>query len=165
MESLPPTDLPGSGVQVSDIVGMADDPSRIGYWLTGADGGVFAFGNAPYDGSVPGLGLRVSDIVGIAESDSPSGSGYLLVGADGGVFAFGGAFWTRDQYQVLVSTRRGSSACRSERTTQATGWPPLTEGFSLAEMHRSMGQCRDRVSRCLTSSASPGTPTARATGW
>lgn len=37
-----------------------------GYWLVGSDGGMFAFGSAPYEGSVPQLGLNVHDIVGIA---------------------------------------------------------------------------------------------------
>jgi hypothetical protein len=60
-----------------------------GYWMTGSDGGVFALGGAPYEGSLPGLGVTVNDIVGMAAT--PTGRGYWLVGADGGVFAFGDA--------------------------------------------------------------------------
>jgi hypothetical protein len=60
-----------------------------GYWMTGADGGVFAFGGAPFEGSLPSLGFAVNDIVGMAAT--PTGRGYWLVGADGGVFAFGDA--------------------------------------------------------------------------
>ena len=32
-----------------------------GYWLTGPDGGIFAFGDAPFDGSLPGIGVKVKE--------------------------------------------------------------------------------------------------------
>jgi len=35
-----------------------------GYWLIGSDGGIFAFGDAPFVGSLPGLGVSVTDVVG-----------------------------------------------------------------------------------------------------
>jgi hypothetical protein len=57
--------------------------------MVGADGGVFAFGDAGYIGSLPALGVSVDDIVGIAPS--ADAGGYLLAGATGGVFAFGDA--------------------------------------------------------------------------
>jgi len=72
----------------SPIVGIAARPSGDGYWLAGADGGVFAFGSAPYAGGLGGTALR-APVVGIAAT--PSGDGYWLVSADGGVFAFGDA--------------------------------------------------------------------------
>jgi peptidoglycan hydrolase-like protein with peptidoglycan-binding domain len=53
-----------------------------------ADGGVFAFGAAPFLGSLGDKHLS-SPIVGMAAS--PSGAGYWLAAADGGVFAFGDA--------------------------------------------------------------------------
>ena len=71
------------------IVGMA--PQRdtgLGYWLAAADGGVFAYGDAPFRGSAGSLPLR-SPIVGIAST--PTGLGYWLAAADGGVFAYGDA--------------------------------------------------------------------------
>ena len=59
-----------------------------GYWLAGADGGVFALGNAPFLGSAGALRLT-RPVVGMAAS--PGGRGYWLVASDGGVFAFGDA--------------------------------------------------------------------------
>ena len=35
-----------------------------GYWLIGSDGGVFAFGDAGFIGSLPGLNVKVSNVVG-----------------------------------------------------------------------------------------------------
>ena len=63
-------------------------PPGQGYWEVAADGGMFAFGGAPYDGSMGGQPL-VAPIVGMAAT--PDGRGYWEVAADGGIFAFGGA--------------------------------------------------------------------------
>ena len=62
--------------------------SAAGYWLVARDGGVFAFGDAPFAGSTGGTKLN-QPIVGMATA--PSGSGYWLTAADGGVFAYGDA--------------------------------------------------------------------------
>jgi len=59
-----------------------------GYWLGAADGGVFTFGDARFDGSAANLSLS-QPIAGFVAS--PSGGGYRLVGRDGGIFTFGGA--------------------------------------------------------------------------
>ncbi|HUS60627.1 MAG TPA: superoxide dismutase family protein, partial [Acidimicrobiales bacterium] len=59
-----------------------------GYWVTAADGGVFALGDAPFRGSAATLDLN-APVVSIASS--PTGEGYLLAATDGGVFAFGDA--------------------------------------------------------------------------
>jgi Immunoglobulin I-set domain len=70
------------------IVGVAATPYGGGYWLVGADGGVFTFGNANYYGSLGGTHLN-APIVGI--TPTADGGGYWLVAADGGVFSFGDA--------------------------------------------------------------------------
>ena len=70
------------------IIGMAATPSGAGYIMAATDGGVFAFGDAAFRGSMGGRPLA-APIVGTAIT--PSGSGYYLVAADGGVFAFGDA--------------------------------------------------------------------------
>jgi hypothetical protein len=69
------------------IVGIAVDPATGGYWLAGADGGVYAF-DAPFEGSAGGIRLN-GRVVGIAAT--ASGSGYQLVASDGGVFSYGDA--------------------------------------------------------------------------
>ena len=42
----------------SPVVGMAATKSGAGYWLVGADGGVFAFGDASFYGSMGGKALN-----------------------------------------------------------------------------------------------------------
>ena len=64
----------------------AADPG--GYWLVGTDGGVYAFGSAPFKGSTGDLKLN-KPVVGVAPT--PSGQGYWLVASDGGIFSFGDA--------------------------------------------------------------------------
>jgi hypothetical protein len=47
------------------IVGMAATPDGGGYWLVASDGGVFAFGDAQFHGSMGGKPLD-QPIVGMA---------------------------------------------------------------------------------------------------
>jgi len=60
-----------------------------GYWMAGNDGSLFAFGGAPFEGSLPSLAVHVHDIVGLVPT--ADSRGYWMIGADGGVFAFGDA--------------------------------------------------------------------------
>ena len=59
-----------------------------GYWLIGADGGVYPFGDARYEGGTGGK-PRADPVV--AAAATPDGAGYWLVDATGGVMAFGDA--------------------------------------------------------------------------
>jgi SpoIID/LytB domain protein len=59
-----------------------------GYWMAAADGGVFAFGNAGFAGSMGGRHLN-EPIVGMAPTHDQKG--YWLVASDGGIFSFGDA--------------------------------------------------------------------------
>ena len=68
--------------------GVVRPAPAAGYWLAAKDGGVFAFGDAPFLGGMGGTRLN-SPIVGMAPA--ASGNGYYLVAADGGVFTFGDA--------------------------------------------------------------------------
>jgi hypothetical protein len=67
---------------------MAAHGTTPGYWVALRDGGVMAFGNAPYLGSMGGQRIN-APIVAMAAT--PSGKGYWLLGRDGGIFSFGDA--------------------------------------------------------------------------
>jgi hypothetical protein len=65
---------------------MAPAARGTGYWLVAADGGIFAFGDAPFYGSTGGIVLN-NPVVGMVAT--PHNRGYLLVSTDGGIFGFG----------------------------------------------------------------------------
>ncbi len=67
---------------------MAARPQGDGYWMIARDGGLFAFGKAPFEGS--GANLR-SAAPYVAMLPSTTGKGYVMLRADGGVAAFGDA--------------------------------------------------------------------------
>ena len=77
---------PPAAAQTTTPSGSPEPPST--YWLAGADGGVYAFGQAPFDGSEHGQKLT-QPVVGMA--GVPFQKGYWLVASDGGIFSFGTA--------------------------------------------------------------------------
>ena len=81
--------ITGPGISLAaPIVGVVAAPGG-GHWLVGADGGVFAVGGAPYDGSLPEYGVHpAAPIVGIAAAP---GGGYWLAAANGSVYAVNSA--------------------------------------------------------------------------
>ncbi len=86
------TELAGSSGSVAQAV-------RHGYWLLGADGGVFSLGDAQFYGSLPQIGYSPAGSGHPNELNAPlvgicstlDGKGYWLVASDGGVFTFGDA--------------------------------------------------------------------------
>lgn len=52
------------------VVGIATTPDGKGYWLAAADGGVFSFGSAPFEGSMGGHTMD-APVVGIATYAAP----------------------------------------------------------------------------------------------
>lgn len=62
--------------------------SSHGYHLVAADGGVFSYGDAPFEGSIGGHRLN-QPVVGMAGTHD--GGGYWTVAADGGIFNYGDA--------------------------------------------------------------------------
>ncbi len=86
-------DAPAPGPPLTSnlpLVGGASTPSGNGYWEVAADGGIFAFGDAGFHGSMGGTPLN-APVVGMAAT--PSGNGYWEVAADGGIFAFDAPFF------------------------------------------------------------------------
>ncbi len=79
---------PGPAHLNKPIIGMAATGDGRGYWNVATDGGLFAFGDAGFYGSMGGQPLNRS-IVGMAATRD--GKGYWLVASDGGLFAFGDA--------------------------------------------------------------------------
>ena len=73
---------------MSPIVGMAATADGRGYWLVAADGGIFAFGDAAFYGSIGRIALNPT---GSRDGIHDDGKGYWLVASDGGIFAFGDA--------------------------------------------------------------------------
>ncbi len=57
--------------------------------MVGSDGGVFAFGDAQFAGSMGAFQLDGQIVTLVPD---PDGTGYWLIGSDGGVFAFEAPF-------------------------------------------------------------------------
>ena len=82
----------GSGLPNSlnaPIVGMVPTSTGEGYFMVASDGGVFAFGDARFEGSCPGIGGCAGAAVAVMPDNS--GKGYWLVTSTGSVYAFGDA--------------------------------------------------------------------------
>ena len=70
------------------VVGMTITADGQGYWEVSSDGGIFAFGDAVFDGSMSGQRLNAR-VVGMAAT--PDTKGYWLAASDGGIFDYGDA--------------------------------------------------------------------------
>ncbi len=121
----------------SPVTAMATTPDGKGYWLVAADGGVFAFGDAPYEGSLGSLKVY-APIVAIAAT--PDGKGYWLTGIDGGVFAFGDAVF----HGSMGATKLAQPVVGMATTPDGGGyWLVAGDGgvfaFGDASFHGSMG--------------------------
>ncbi len=80
--------VPGLGIHVNNVVGVAETADGGGYWMVASDGGIFNFGDAGFFGSAGAIPLN-KPIVGMAPT--PDGQGYWLVASDGGIFTYGDA--------------------------------------------------------------------------
>lgn len=84
----PPAPTPqGVPVSNSPFAAILVHPNG-GYLEIGEDGGVFAWGGAPFYGSLGGTKLNQPIV---AAEWAPDHAGYYLLGRDGGIFAFGSA--------------------------------------------------------------------------
>jgi len=91
--------IPGSGLSPAGsglphslnapIVGMVPSSDGGGYFMVASDGGVFAFGDARFEGSCPGIGGCSGAAVAVVPD--ASGNGYWVVTSTGAVYPFGDA--------------------------------------------------------------------------
>jgi hypothetical protein len=81
------SEQPGQFPVVSPPVAIVACPAG-GYWIVTADGGTYAFGKAPFLGSLSGIPLTAPIVSASATS---SGQGLYLLGADGAVYCWGDA--------------------------------------------------------------------------
>jgi hypothetical protein len=71
------------------IVGMVPSPDGKGYFLVASDGGVFAFGDAKFEGSCPSIGGCSGSVVAVVPDATDLG--YWVITATGSVDNFGDA--------------------------------------------------------------------------
>jgi hypothetical protein len=107
-----------------------------GYWLAGADGGVFNFGNARFLGSMGGTRLN-APIVAVANALEGD---YWLAGSDGGVFTFGHA----EFFGSMGGTRLNAPIVGITSTPDGAGYYLIASdggvfAFGDATFHGSMG--------------------------
>ena len=107
------TGRPGPPPLVAPIVGMAATPDGRGYWLVASDGGIFAYGDAPFYGSAGGQ-MALDPVVGMA----PTGDGH--------------GYWMVTRPAPSSPTATPSSRAASATSTCPHRWPasppPVTAG-------------------------------------
>lgn len=92
--------LPHPGLNAA-VIAAVGTPTGGGYWEFGADGGVFAFGDAVAfpDDQLPSTKLSGPIVAGFC---TPTGRGVTLVGSDGGIFCYGDAQYHGSLPEVLA---------------------------------------------------------------
>ncbi len=83
-----PSTTQPSTTQPSPTITNPSAPLSNGYWLVGADGGIFSFGDAQFYGS---MGAKPLDAPIVSMATTHDGKGYYEVASDGGIFSFGDA--------------------------------------------------------------------------
>ncbi len=85
-----PAGTRGNGKRLNaPVVGMVPSADGDGYFMVAADGGVFAFGDARFEGSCPAIGGCAGPAVAVVPD--ATGGGYWVVTATGHVYSFGDA--------------------------------------------------------------------------
>jgi hypothetical protein len=110
---------------------------RTGYWTVASDGGIFAFGQMGFYGSMGGI--RLNQPV-VAMTSTASSQGYWMVATDGGIFAFGDAQF----FGSMGGTRLNQPVVGMAATADGRGyWLVATDGgifaFGDAAFYGSMG--------------------------
>jgi hypothetical protein len=159
---LSPHELAGTTIATNSITVSpggtavyAEPTGDAGYWLAGADGGVFSFGNLGYHGSVPGDGVHISNAVGIAAT--PDGDGYWVATKTGAVHAFGDAhsFGTLPAMHISVSNIVGITATPAGGGYYLVGSDGGVFTFGAAVYHGSVPGLHVAVSDIVGMAATP----------
>jgi hypothetical protein len=138
--TVPVVTVSASGAGGSERTAAATAAARAaGYWLYAADGGIFAFGSAGFQGTTRSPG---NDVVGMAAT--PSGDGYWLADDDGDVFASGDAptFAARassaDDVAAFSARPQGDGYWLATRTggLESYGRAPAFPGVTVKESQR-----------------------------
>ena len=137
-------------------MGVVATPDGKGYWEVASDGGVFAFGDAAFYGSMGGQPLD-APVVGMAAT--PDGKGYWEVASDGGIFAFGDAAFA-GRWAASISTRRWW-AWRPPPTAGLLGGGVRRRRSSPSVTPRSTGSMGGQHAQRSPSWAWPPTPDGR----
>ncbi len=141
MDPPPASTLSGSSGSSGSSDPQTSSNRTRGYWLTGGDGGVFAFGGAPFYGSTGALHLA-QPIVGMTAT--PDGKGYWFVARDGGIFSLGDAHFSGsvpsvatvdDVVGVAASTGGGYWVETADGHTYAFGGAPSLPALSTLGVH------------------------------
>jgi hypothetical protein len=72
------------------------------YWLVASDGGIFAFGGAPFYGSTGNIRLN-RPMVGISATSPTDSGGYREVASDGGIFDYGDAHFYGSTGNIVLN--------------------------------------------------------------
>ncbi len=95
----------GAGTLNKPVIAMAATSDGRGYWLASSDGGVFAFGDAAFHGSLVGspgaLGGGLIPVTAFAVT--PDDDGYWLVSQFGTVYPFGDAVTHGDLANAVLN--------------------------------------------------------------
>ncbi len=141
--SATPVGAPPGNQLAAPLVGLASTSSGHGYWLLGADGGVFAYGDAHFYGSVPATSGPDGPFTGIAAT--PDGGGYWLTNYFGLVESYGDAANVEELGDMGVFLAAPVVGIVATHTTSGV-WLAGADGgvFTLGDAHfyGSMGNAR-----------------------
>jgi hypothetical protein len=137
--TVPVVTFPASGAGGSGARSATALTTRNGYWMYGADGGIFAFGSAGFQGVARN---GSSDIIGMAAT--PSGNGYWMADDDGDVFAagdatvFGARTSSADDVAAFTARPQGDGYWLATRTgkLESYGKAPALPGVTVKEAKR-----------------------------
>ena len=168
---LDPNEAPGGANALhlaKSIVAMAATPDSQGYWLVGADGGVFCFGDAAYQGSLGQLdpnkapgganALHLADSI-VAIAATPDAQGYWLVDTAGAVYAFGDAAYRGSMGQLDPTKAPGhANAAPDSYPIVAIAATPDAQGYWLVDTVGAVYTFGDAAYRGSTGQLDPTEP-------